>query len=129
MRATIQPMQRGDEHLTEERCYILELSNTPDDPAVSIARARVLPGLTTRWHRLKDIAERYVMLEGRGEVEIGDLAAQEVAPGDVVRIPPGGRQRIRNLGDTDLVFLAICTPRFRWDAYEDIDVPIAPLPG
>lgn len=128
MRAMIQTMQRGDEHLTEERCYILELSNTGDDPAASIARARVLPGMTTRWHRLKDIAERYVIVEGSGSVEIGELPAQEVHPGDVVRIPPGCRQRIRNSGDVDLVFLAICTPRFRWDAYEDIDEPITPLP-
>lgn len=126
MRATILPMQRGDEHLTEERCYILELSNTPDDPDVSIARARVLPGMVTRWHRLRDIAERYVILEGRGEVEIGELPMQTVAAGDVVRIPPGCRQRIRNGGDIDLVFLAICTPRFRWEAYEDIDAPVTP---
>ncbi|TXH03236.1 MAG: cupin domain-containing protein [Nevskiaceae bacterium] len=117
----ILPLQRGDEHLTEERCFILELRNRDDDPALSIARARVLPGVTTRWHRLRDIAERYVILEGRGEVEVGDLAPQAVAAGDVVVIPPGVRQRIRNSGDIDLVFLALCTPRFRWSAYEDIE--------
>ena len=123
MRPMIQPMQRGDEHLTEERCYILELSNSADDPQASIARARVLPGMTTRWHRLRDIAERYVLLEGRGEVEIGELAAHMVSVGDVVRIPPGCRQRIRNTGEVDLVFLAICTPRFEWSAYEDLEAP------
>jgi oxalate decarboxylase/phosphoglucose isomerase-like protein (cupin superfamily) len=31
------------------------------------------------------------------------------------------RQRITNIGKDDLVFLAICTPRFSQDAYEDID--------
>ena len=123
MRPMIQPMQRGDERLTEERCYILELSNSADDPQASIARARVLPGMTTRWHRLRDIAERYVLLEGRGEVEIGELAAQMVSVGDVVRIPPGCRQRIRNTGEVDLIFLAICTPRFEWSAYEDLEAP------
>lgn len=121
MRPLILPLQRGDEHLTEERCFILELSNRDDDPALSIARARVLPGVTTRWHRLRDVAERYVILEGRGEVEVGDLAPQAIAAGDVVVIPPGVRQRIRNSGDIDLVFLALCTPRFRWSAYEDIE--------
>jgi len=50
----------------------------------------------------------------------GGLAPQEVGPGDVVLIPPSTRQRIANTGPGDLVFLAICTPRFAQDAYEDI---------
>jgi mannose-6-phosphate isomerase-like protein (cupin superfamily) len=106
---------------TPERCRINELSNTPEDPDVSIARARVVPGVTTRWHRLHGTAERYVILEGRGRVEVGDHAPQEVAPGDVVRIPPSCRQRITGLGPGDLIFLAVCTPRFRPEAYEDVD--------
>ncbi len=32
------------EILTEERCHMLELSNSEDDPEMSIARARVLRG-------------------------------------------------------------------------------------
>ena len=120
MKETIKPIDVSAEFYTDERCHIIELSNTPDDPDVSIARARVEPGVTTRWHRLSGTTERYVMLEGRGRVEIGDLPPQEVGPGDVVIIPSGCRQRIANIGDDDLVFLAICTPRFRIDAYEDI---------
>ncbi len=38
-----------------------------------------------------------------------------------MQIAPGERQRITNSGDRDLVFLAICTPRFSLDAYEDIE--------
>ncbi|HEX6689816.1 MAG TPA: cupin domain-containing protein [Burkholderiales bacterium] len=110
----------GKEYFTPEQCYILEVSNSPDDEACSIARARVAPGVTTRWHRVKDTAERYVILQGRGRVEVGDLAPQDVAPGDVVLIPPAVRQRIANLGAEDLVFLAICTPRFRNESYEDL---------
>jgi oxalate decarboxylase/phosphoglucose isomerase-like protein (cupin superfamily) len=30
-------------------------------------------------------------------------------------------QRITNTGAEDLVFLAICSPRFSQDVYEDID--------
>ena len=123
MKETIKRIDASAEFYTDERCHILELSNTPDDPDVSIARARVEPGVTTRWHRLADTTERYVMIEGRGRVEIGDLPPQEVGPGDVVMIPPGCRQRIANIGDGDLVFLAICTPRFRVEAYEDVDAP------
>lgn len=111
----------GSEQLTEERCHIAELSNTPDDPQLSVARARVEHGVTTRWHRLQGIDERYVILQGRGVAEVGGLPPQDVGPGDVVRIPAGAAQRIANTGAEDLVFLALCTPRFRWEAYEDID--------
>jgi mannose-6-phosphate isomerase-like protein (cupin superfamily) len=68
-----------------------------------------------------DTAERYVILEGTGRVEIGNLAPQEVTAGDVLLIPPSCRQRIANVGSADLVFLAICSPRFRSEAYEDFD--------
>jgi mannose-6-phosphate isomerase-like protein (cupin superfamily) len=108
------------EFFTSEGCFIAELSNTPDDPAVSIARARVAPGVTTRWHRVRDTAERYVILEGKGRVEVGGLDPRDVGPGDVVLIPPACRQRIANVGDRDLIFLAICSPRFRSEAYEEI---------
>jgi mannose-6-phosphate isomerase-like protein (cupin superfamily) len=121
MRAVIQRATAQSEFYTDEGCHILELSNTPEAPDASIARARVAPGVTTRWHRLVTAAERYVMLEGVGRMEVGDLPPQDMGPGDVVLIPPKCRQRITNLGERDLVFLAICTPRFRPEDYEDID--------
>lgn len=111
---------------TPERCYINELSNIAADPDASIARARVRPGVTTRWHRVNGTTERYVILAGAGLVEVGSLAPQEVGPGDVVLIPPSCRQRITNLGGEDLIFLAICTPRFRPTAYEDMDAESIP---
>lgn len=110
-----------DEFYIAEGCYIIEVSNSPDDPALSIARARVEPGITTHWHRLEATTERYVILQGRGCVEIGRLPPTEVSVGDVVLIPPMCRQRITNVGDEDLVFLAICTPRFVKDVYEDLN--------
>ena len=108
------------EFYTSEGCFITEWSNTPDDPAVSIARARVTPAVTTRWHRLADIAERYVILEGSGRAEVGLKSPQDVGPGDVVVIPPACPQRITNTGKTDLIFLAICTPRFTSEAYQEL---------
>ena len=92
-----------------------------DDTPVSIARARVEPGVTTRLHRLQGIAERYCILTGRGRVRIGELPPSLVVPGDIVYIPPGCPQSISNVGDTDLIFLAVCTPRFDPEAYEDIE--------
>jgi mannose-6-phosphate isomerase-like protein (cupin superfamily) len=121
MHEEIKFMNPDTEFYTPERCFINELSNMDTNPVVSIARARVQPGVTTRWHRLKGIIERYVLLSGIGRVEVGSLQAQDVSAGDIVLIPPGCRQRIANIGTKDLIFLAICTPRFKTDAYEDID--------
>ena len=102
-------------------CFVTELSNSADDPDVSIARARVEPGVTTRRHRLKGITERYYIVSGKGRVEIDDLPPRIVNPGDVVLIPPMCPQRITNIGKDDLIFLAICSPRYTQDVYEDIN--------
>jgi len=123
MKPAILPLDRSVEVYTPERCYLTELANTPADADASIALARVVPGVTTRWHRLAGTTERYVIIEGRGRVEIGDLAPREVAAGDVVLIPPLCPQRITNIGKEDLTFLAICTPRFRRENYEDAEKP------
>lgn len=109
------------EYYLEEHCHITEWWNSAEDAAASIARARVEPGITTRLHRLRGVTERYVMLEGTGRVTVGDRAPETVGPGDVVVIPPDAGQRITNTGATDLVFLAICTPRFRPEIYEDLE--------
>ncbi len=100
-----------------EGCYITELSNTEADPEVSIAHARVEPGVTTAWHKLRGTAERYCILAGTGLVEVGDAAPRAVTVGDVVLIAPMERQRITNTGTDDLIFLAICTPRFDVNNY------------
>lgn len=121
MRPAILRGNAQPELMTAERCTIRELANIAHDPAVSIAQARVAPGVTTRWHRLRGIHERYVILQGHGRADVGDLPAADVGPGDVVLIPAGVRQRIANAGARDLVFLAICTPRFVPEAYEDIE--------
>jgi mannose-6-phosphate isomerase-like protein (cupin superfamily) len=126
MKAAIRRRDASAEFHTAEGCHIIELSNCDADPTVSIAEARVAPGVTTRWHRLRGTAERYVILSGRGRVEAGELPPHEVCAGDVVLIPSLCRQRISNSGSEDLVFLAICTPRFAPDAYEDLDSPDAP---
>ncbi|MFI3121788.1 MAG: cupin domain-containing protein [Methylococcaceae bacterium] len=111
----------ADEYYFDEGCFILELSNTPTDAEVSIARARVKPGVTTQWHRLKGVVERYVILEGSAVVETGELAPQTLSIGDVVIIPSQCPQRITNIGTEDLLFLAICSPRFTPEVYEALD--------
>ena len=114
---TIDPFRPETEIYLEEGCYIVELHNTGTDTDCSIARARVEPGMMTELHCLRGIVERYVMVAGRGEVEINGQAPAAVAPLDVVTIPAGVSQRIRNTGDIDLVFLCVCTPRFETEKY------------
>ena len=89
MQASIEQLDLQQEYYTDEKCYITEVSNSPATPDLSIARARVEPGVTTCWHRLKDTTERYVILSGTGP--------------------------------DDLIFLAICSPRFQTETYQDIE--------
>jgi len=121
MKEVITRLDLDQEFETRERCFVTELCNSPDDPSASIARVRVAPGVTTRWHLLKDTIERYIILEGAGRMEVGNLSAQVVNPGDVVIIPSSCPQRIANIGDADLIFLAVCTPRFTNEIYEDME--------
>jgi mannose-6-phosphate isomerase-like protein (cupin superfamily) len=122
MKAEIRPLDTDSEYYFEEGCFIIEMANSANDPDVSIARARVDPGKSTRWHQLGNTTERYVIIEGQGQVEIGKELKKEVRPGDVVIIPPDQRQRISNTGTTSLIFLAICSPRFNESVYSDVEL-------
>lgn len=121
MKPLIRRVKKSDEFYTEERCHILELSNSPDDEGLSIARARVEPGVTTALHSVTETVERYVILSGSGRVEIEGLEPTDVEPNDVVIIPAGATQRIANTADTDLIFLAICTPKFESERYMHLE--------
>lgn len=111
----------GPEYYFEEGCHILELLNSERDPSVSIARARVQPGQTTRWHKLENVTERYLITSGQGIVEIEGLEPAHVSAGDAVLIPAETAQRITCSGDSELVFYAICSPRFTPDCYRSLE--------
>jgi mannose-6-phosphate isomerase-like protein (cupin superfamily) len=121
MRAEVKKSTEAVEYETNERCHITEVANDSGDELVSIALARVEPGVTTAWHKLDNISERYIIVHGQGRVEIDDLQPVDVRPGDVVRIPPQVRQRITNTGQGDLVFYAVCAPPFRQDNYVSLE--------
>lgn len=121
MPATIFHPQPASEYWFQEGCHVLETANHADDPEVSIARVRVEPGTCTRWHRLDDISERYLIIDGEGRVDAGTLENKKVQAGDVVYIPPGTAQRITNTGKDDLLFYAICSPRFSAACYRDLE--------
>ena len=102
---------------TSEQCHILELHNSPLDEGCSIARARVEPGVTTQLHALRGTWERYVILTGKGQVELAGTEPKEVGELDVVTIAAGESQCITNTGEQDLVFLCVCTPGFKQENY------------
>lgn len=102
---------------TEERCFITELLNDESSPELSIARARVAPGVTTAWHKLTDTNERYLIVSGTGRMEMEATDAADVSAGDTICIPANVPQRITNTGTNDLIFFAVCTPRFRPENY------------
>jgi mannose-6-phosphate isomerase-like protein (cupin superfamily) len=117
----VNTLASGSEFYIDEGCFVTELSSAGQDAHLSIARCRVEPGKRTRWHFLSETVERYVIQSGSGLVEVGNLPPQSVVSGDFVLIPAGCRQRISNVGSVDLIFLAICTPRFQPDCYRDIE--------
>jgi len=108
------------EFFTRERCFITEILNTGDIPNVSLARARVGPGVTTELHRLS-VDEVYYILEGIGALEIDCSPAKEMRPGDAAFIKAGSAQRITNISDSELVFLCICVPGFSPGVYMPLE--------
>jgi len=77
--------------------------------------------VTTRLHAVKDTMERYIILEGEGEVSINYSEPEKVKTLDAVTIPAGTAQKITNTGNKDLVFLCICTPRFEQKNYQNLE--------
>jgi mannose-6-phosphate isomerase-like protein (cupin superfamily) len=104
------------ENPTLERCFITENYSIEN---ISIAQARVKPGITTLAHHLIGVNEIYLITSGEGQVEVGDLQTTKVTSGDLIVIPAGVSQRISNIGKTDLVFYCICTPKFTAECYFD----------
>jgi len=121
MRAEIRRGSEFREIETAERCFIAEISGESNNDPMSIARARIKPGVTTVWHRLKGGSERYIILLGKGLVEGDGIAPTEVFPGDTILFPEETPQRITNIGNEDLVFYCICVPPFHSLCYESLE--------
>jgi len=110
----IRDVEKCPEFLSGDNAILRELFNAAKEdiaPRCSLAHARVKPGQMTQRHRLKT-SEVYYILEGEGEMQIGE-EAEKVRPGQAIVIPPNSPQRIRNTGKTDLVFLCMVDPAWR----------------
>jgi len=97
------------------------LSPLKDDVKIrySLAHAKVSPGGITLPHRLKS-TEVYYILEGNGKMRIDD-EWREVRKGNIIYIPPGSIQQIKNIGNETLAFLCIVDPAWRVENEEILD--------
>lgn len=111
---------KREEYLTDEGCHIIEILNDSQSESVSIAQARVEPGVRTRLHALSDTTEIYYILTGEGLATIGQESNRLVV-GDCIVIQPDEPQCIENTGSVDLTFLCVCQPRFQFSNYKDVE--------
>ncbi len=79
------------------------------DATTSEAFITVLaPGEAPPLHQHHDTEQVFYVLEGTGRLETGEeLRAQDVQPGNLVRIPPSTLHRIHCTSETPLRYLAI----------------------
>ena len=114
------PASGDGEFWTGERCFITELVNSDKSPDVSLAIARVEPGVITQLHLLSGIEEIYIVRAGCGVIEI-DGVEQALTTGDQAIVPASVAQRITNTGSDDLSCYCLCRPRFRPECYVDLE--------
>lgn len=81
----------------------------------SLAEAYVPAGMKTQFHLHPITEEIYFILEGSGEVRLGD-SWLPIQPGDSIPIPPNTPHQIRACPTQSLRFLCCCVP-----AYEHAD--------
>ncbi|MCD6163404.1 MAG: cupin domain-containing protein [candidate division Zixibacteria bacterium] len=118
----IKDLKNCPEIIAGDNTQLRELLNPLNDNVnirYSLAQAVVKPGNTTLAHRLKS-SELYYILEGEGEMYIDD-EVEKVASGQAIYIPPDSNQKITNTGSTDLIFICIVDPAWRFDDEEVLD--------
>lgn len=84
----------------------------------SLAEAMVPAGSQTILHRHHRTEELYYILAGDGRMTLGDEQFN-VAPGDIILIPPGTPHCISATGDAPLRLLCCCSP-----AYDHLDTEL-----
>lgn len=115
----IRRLSEAGEFSAADQTKLRELWNPRHDSGFSgrysVAHATVLKGDSSTPHILKS-HELYYILSGSGVMHIADESSS-VGPGDAIEIPPGERQWIENIGDSELCFLCIVDPG--WSAEDE----------
>ncbi len=100
-------------YVTKDNSTIWELYHPGSSPVkdVSVAEALVEPGRDTEMHRHRRSQEIYYILEGEGEMRLGEETLK-VKQYDAVLIPPGTPHRMKNTGKSGLRMLCVCSPPY-----------------
>jgi quercetin dioxygenase-like cupin family protein len=65
------------------------------------------PGIETNRHYHDRQQEVYFLHAGRVEMEFGDGTTQTLEAGGIARVDPATVRRIRNVGDTDAIYVVV----------------------
>lgn len=77
----------------------------------SLGASNLPVGCATLVHFHPGMEEIYYILEGSGQMQVGEEIA-DVAVGDAIAIPPGSKHQLTNTGDCEMRFLFCCAPAF-----------------
>jgi mannose-6-phosphate isomerase-like protein (cupin superfamily) len=86
----------------------------------SVAEELLPPGHAVSPHRHRATEEVYYVLEGDGEMTVGDEVAS-VGAGDAIYIPIGAVHTLRNTGDRPMRIVLVCGPAFRREDEHFVD--------
>lgn len=106
----------GDNTLLKEMFNPL---NDALDLRYSFAVGRVQAGGTTYLHRLKN-SEVYFLLRGTAEFTI-DSETAVAGASQLVYVPPGASQQVKNVGNDELLFVCIVDPAWKEEDEEILD--------
>jgi len=116
----IRDLTKCQEFIAGDNTILKELFNPLKDKELdlrySLAHAIVKPGEITYPHQLKT-SEVYYILQGEGLMYIDD-ETKDVSKGQAIYISPMAKQKIKNIGNDDLIFLCIVDPA--WKAEDEI---------
>ena len=108
----IHKLSETPEFSAADQTILSELWNPKNHPGFSgrysLAHAILPTGKSSAPHILNS-HELFYILSGSGVMHIADESSR-VGPGDAIEIPPGQRQWLENVGDTELCFLCIVDP-------------------
>ena len=102
-----------------QKSYLLLGGEQFDSKNFAITWVECAPGSVQAIHGHPDSEQVYVVVRGRGVMQVGE-EMQEVGEGTLVFIPPGAAHAIKNANDEPLVFVSATSPPFEpaaLDAY------------
>ena len=110
----IQNLYRQTPFTTKDTSTIRSILDRTNAPVAnqSLAEASLPKGAATERHYHKLSEEIYFVLEGCGEMTVGD-ETRSIGPGDAVLIPPGAWHTLQ--ATTDIRFLCCCAPPYSHD--------------